>query len=153
MRTLKLTGVKPPARVKESTPKFTSAKQVKIAPLVLKPGDGSVKLRVQLKLPENWKISETAPMVYYTGAKARSGVVKRESLGKQSLTRPNAQFDLQLPVSGEGRDTITVSLNYYYCQIDGSGLCKIGSVVFTVPLEVNSQKGQAVGLLPETITP
>jgi hypothetical protein len=29
----------------------------------------------------------------------------------------------------------------------------MGSVVFTVPLEVNSQRGQAVGLLSQTIAP
>jgi hypothetical protein len=69
------------------------------------------------------------------------------------VAKPSPQFEVLLPVAAEGRDTVTVSLNYYYCQTDGTGLCRMGSVVFTVPLEVNSQRGQAVGLLSQTIAP
>ncbi|MFP6575756.1 MAG: thioredoxin-like domain-containing protein, partial [Pirellulaceae bacterium] len=153
VKTLKLTGVKPPESTESTAPRFPNAKQVQVAPLLLKPSDGKVRLKVQLKLPKNWKINELAPLAYYTAAKSNSGAIKRDGLGKQTVAKPSPQFEVLLPVAAEGRDTVTVSLNYYYCQTDGTGLCRMGSVVFTVPLEVNSQSGQAVGLLSQTIAP
>ena len=35
-----------------------------------------------------------------------------------------------------GEDVIAVSLNYYYCEDKPDGVCKVGSVVFTVPLVI-----------------
>ena len=153
VKTLKLSGVKSPKLAESKGPRFTNAKQIQVAPLVLKPRDGQVHLKVQLKLPKNWKINELAPLSYYTAAKSEAGAVNRTGLGRQTVAKPSAQFDVMLPVTADGRDTVTVSLNYYYCQTDGSGLCKMGSVVFTVPLQVNSQNGQATGLLSHTVAP
>ena len=153
VKTLKLTGVKSPVTATDKAPQFAKAKKVAVPQLSLKPVDGKIQLKVQLKLPAGWKINELAPMRYYTAAAAKSGAVKRDSLGRQSVAKPSAEFDVVLPVSGEGRDTVTVSMNYYYCQADGNGLCKMGSVVFTVPLDVNSKQGQAVGQLQYQVAP
>ena len=153
VKTLKLTGVKSPATATDQAPQFAKAKQVAVAPLSLKSTDGKIQLKVQLKLPAGWKINELAPMRYYTAATSKTGAVKRDSLGRQSVAKPSAEFDVVLPISGEGRDTVTVSMNYYYCQADGNGLCKMGSVVFTVPLEVNASQGQVVGRLEHQVAP
>ena len=81
VKTLKLAGVKPPKLIESTSPRFANAKKVQVAPLVLKPSDGQVRLKVQLKLPENWKINELAPLAYYTAAKTNAGAIKREGLG------------------------------------------------------------------------
>jgi hypothetical protein len=41
-----------------------------------------------------------------------------------------------VPVSVAGEDEVAVSLNYYYCEEKDDGVCKVGAVVFTVPLMI-----------------
>jgi hypothetical protein len=42
-----------------------------------------------------------------------------------------------VPVAGTaGAARLKVSLAYYYCQEGAEGLCKAGSVVWTIPLEI-----------------
>ena len=45
-----------------------------------------------------------------------------------------------LPVVGDGFERLKLSLLFYYCQADGAGLCKMGGVVWSLPLKV-SQRG------------
>ena len=54
------------------------------------------------------------------------------------LDHPAATFDIRLPVKeSAGGETVTLSMNYYYCQEGESGLCKMGSVVWTIPLQLS----------------
>ena len=61
-------------------------------------------------------------------------------------TRFERRTQLSRPVSGNGKETITISLDYYYCQELDQGICKVGSVVFTVPLNIqdNGKPGPLV---------
>ena len=54
---------------------------------------------------------------------------------------------MAVPVAGEGKDEITVSLNYYYCQEGDDGVCKTGSVVYTVPVEIAATGEASVALV------
>jgi hypothetical protein len=85
-------------------------------------------------------------MVYYTQAEGESGPVNRKGLGKKQVSAPESSFTVSLPVSGSGKETITISLDYYYCQELDQGICKVGSVVFTVPLNIqdNGKPGPLV---------
>jgi hypothetical protein len=53
------------------------------------------------------------------------------------LDKPTNEFIVEVPVSGTGADVLTVSMDYYYCQDNENGLCKIASVVFEIPLVVS----------------
>ncbi|MAV34415.1 MAG: hypothetical protein CMJ59_03065 [Planctomycetaceae bacterium] len=90
-----------------------------------------------LKLPEGWKINEQAPLVYYLKANADQGPIERSALGKHQVEKPSASFDVTLPTGGNGKDQLSLSMHFFYCQSGGEGLCRVGSVVFTVPLEIS----------------
>jgi len=98
-------------------------------------------LAVQLKLPKGWKINTLAPMDYFVEATPAAGPVERTKLSKKlvALEKPVTEFEITLPVNGEGDDEIKVSMNYYYCQEGDGGLCKTGSVTWTVPLKVTDK--------------
>ena len=134
--TLTIDGLEPPART-DVVPSFKGADEVTLPLAKLKPSDGSLQLDIQLKMPIGWKINADAPMVYYTQVEGASGPITRDGLGKQELSKPSSSFTVNLPVTAAGKDTVTVSLVYYYCQEMDQGLCKIGSVVFTVPLDIS----------------
>jgi hypothetical protein len=135
--TLAIEGLKPPSLPKVAMkPSFQGALQEKLAKSTLTPADGAVHLKVSLEFPSGWKINTLAPMSYWLDSVQKEGPLDRTRLGNRKLDKPAAQFDIAVPVTGEGEDELRVSMNYYYCQEGDEGLCKVGSVVFTVPLTV-----------------
>jgi hypothetical protein len=117
-------------------PSFKGAIQEQVQPATVKPVDGKVKLAVSLKIPSGWKVNPLAPMSYWLDSPRETGPADRAAFGRTRLAKPTSDFEVLVPVSGAGEDEIAVSLNYYYCQAGDDGVCKVGSVVFTVPLTV-----------------
>ena len=146
--TLEIDGLTAPGQSKTAAkPNFQGALQEKLPPAEVKSVDGAVQLKVSLKLPAGWKINPLAPMSYTLAAAQETGPVDRSALGRQKLDKPVAAFTVQLPVSESGKDEITLGMNYYYCQESDEGVCKVGSVVFTVPLNVaDAAKSSVVSL-------
>jgi hypothetical protein len=137
--TLELAGLEPPA-APEAAPLAPNkdAKQVAAPEAELKAEDGAVRLAVELELPEGYKINALAPMGYQVEAVDKEGPIDRAALGKPvRLKEPSAKFEIKLPVAADsGEDELKVTLNYYYCQEGGEGLCKVGTVVWTVPVKL-----------------
>jgi len=147
--TLRIDGLTPPkADQLETEPSFPGATQHKLAPVVVKPADGKVTLKVQIDLPFGWKINPLAPMEYRLESLVDSGPVGSRLLGQKAVKPPNAAFDVILPVAEAGSGVIRLSMEYYYCQESGEGLCKVGSAVWTVPLRIASDApGSTVSLV------
>ncbi len=123
-------------------PSFKGALQEKLKAQAVKPVDGKVKLAVSLKIPEGWKVNPLAPMSYWLEATKPGGPIDRAALGRVRLPSPVSDFEVTVPVKESGDDVLTVSLNYYYCETKDDGVCKVGAVVFTVPLMITAD-GQA----------
>jgi thiol-disulfide isomerase/thioredoxin len=134
--TFTIDGLAPPAAPKAEKPSFEKAAHVKLEAAKVQATDGQVKLKVQLLLPSGYKINPLAPMSYWLEAAGDAGPVDRAALGKKSLPKPAAEFDASVPVKGEGTDTVTLSMKYSYCAVADEGVCKLGSVVFTIPLTI-----------------
>jgi thioredoxin family protein/NHL repeat-containing protein len=117
-------------------PNFQGAREEKLPTVILKPTEGLVKFHVALNLPAGWKINPLAPMSYWLDSPRASGPADRAHFGRVKLDRPVAEFDVPLRVGGEGEDEVQISLAYYYCQTKDEGVCKVGSVVFTLPLRI-----------------
>jgi hypothetical protein len=134
-----INGLAPPRAVaSKPSPSFAGAKQVKLEGVSVKPTDGQIKLAVKLELPAGWKINELAPMAYLVEATAETGPIDRAKVGQLSrLDKPAAAFEVYLPVTAAGNETMKLSLNYYYCQTSGEGLCKLGTVAWTLPLTID----------------
>ena len=151
--TLSIAGLAPPKPPAASKPSFVlpGAARETLQPVTVRPESGKIRLTVDLQLPAGYKINEDAPTAYRVDFPAASGKeaspaeskpaprpIGREGLGKSiRVEKPAAKFEISLPVDAQtGRDTLEVSLNYFYCQSGAEGLCKAGSVVWTVPIEV-----------------
>jgi hypothetical protein len=141
--TLQIEGLKPPDGKDPATkPSFADAKQIEMPATKVQAKDGKLRIHVALKLPEGWKMNELAATDYWLESAADSGPIDRASLVSGSIEKPKAEFDLEVAVSGEGEDALQLSVIYYYCQINGS-LCKVGSAVVKIPVEVTSSSGNA----------
>ena len=117
-------------------PDFEGAHREQSRLVSVKPVDGVVKLHVSLKLPAGWKINPLAPMSYWLDSTRASGPADRGAFGRTKLDPPTAEFDVPVRISGAGEDEVAVSLSYFYCQTKDGGVCKVGSVVFNVPLKI-----------------
>jgi hypothetical protein len=78
-------------------------------------------------------------MSYWVDSPQAMGPVDRTALGKKMLETPAAEFDVVVPVKGEGQDELAVSLDYYFCRHGATdGVCSRGSVVFSLPLSISA---------------
>ncbi len=111
---------------------------MKVPPVSVKPVDGVVTFEVNIELPSGWKANplESPPTTLIllkqqvlSIAPVFDGQIgeKRQLLGK-----------LPCRLQSEGDDEIQVSTNYFRCQTADEGVCKIGEVVFQIPLKVTN---------------
>ena len=148
--TLTITGLTPPGAspgapvaAVPKKPSFAGARQEKISQATVKPVDGKATLLVSLKVPRGWKMNPLAPMSYWLDSSQDAGPLDRTAFGRTKLEKPAAEFPVVVPVTGDGDDIATVSLNYYYCEEADEGVCKVGSVVFTVPIKISTDGSDA----------
>ena len=87
-------------------------------------------------MPAGWHVNPLAPMSYWLDSPRTQGAADRAAFGRTKLAKPVAQFDVPVRVAAAGDDELQVSLDYFYCQDKDDGVCKVGSVVFTVPLKI-----------------
>jgi hypothetical protein len=109
------------------------------------PQDGAIRLDVNLGLPNGYKISPDAPLRYQVEATAAKGPVDRAALDQlRQVDKPESHFTIDLPVGEpKGSETLKISLAYFYCQEGPEGVCKTGSVVWTVPVKLSDSGGES----------
>jgi DNA-binding beta-propeller fold protein YncE len=154
--TLEIEGLTPPVKpARPERPTFDSAEKVTLDVQPVKVVDGKVSFNVEFKLPPTWKINPIAPMAYYLDGAKAAGVVDTAQLPKESIKvdPPQGSFEITVPVTEAGQGIVKVSTNYYYCQEGGEGLCKVGSVVWTVPFVAEADSDQATGSIPLQVKP
>jgi hypothetical protein len=127
---------------------------VNLDPIELRPLGGAVALKVSLQLPDGWHMNPLAPSVYVVDAASAEGPVQRAALGEVAKVKESAE-SFEIPVklaASSGEDQVTVSLNYFYCQGGPQGVCKTGSVVWSVPIKLSPDAKSSVATLPHKVT-
>jgi hypothetical protein len=132
-------------------PSFRGAEQKTLPLAKVKPTNGQIELQVALKLPDGWKINPLAPMSYWLDSPQPTGPINRTTFGRNSLDNLSADFQIPLRVDATGADDLQVSLTYYYCQTKDEGVCKVGAIVFSVPIQVVSDGSTSPIKLVHTI--
>ena len=147
--TLAIAGLKPPPP--PATPRPPAANAEKLPLAIVRTEQGAVRFRVELAFPPGYKVNTLAPWQYRLEEVDRAqangaAIFARDGFGKSvRVGKPAAEFEIRLPVSSpSGRETVRVSVDYYYCREGSEGLCKFGSAAWTVPIEVSAAAEQAV---------
>jgi len=148
--TLAIAGLKPPE------PPAVAAKRPaggveKLPPTVVRAEQGGVRIVVDLAFPPGYHLNSLAPLEYRIDDARQdesdtTGAIARDGIGKPvRVEKPSAEFEIRLPVNGtSGRDAVQVTVDYYYCREGSEGLCKVGSAVWNVPVELSSAAEQSV---------
>lgn len=142
--TLPIAGLKPPQPPAERRRSLVGAVEEKIEAAKAKAEEGAVRLAIEIELPPGYKINPLAPMAYRVeetpgASEAENRVVDRREFGRSmSIEKPSAEVEIRLPLEvAEGRESFRLVLDYYYCREGAEGLCKAGTVFWTIPLEVS----------------
>jgi DNA-binding beta-propeller fold protein YncE len=152
--TLEIKGLKPPKPPSiDSKPSFPGAAEVGLQKARLKPVDGKVRLQVALQLPSGYKINPAAPLRYLVESSDAKGPIARDALGKLvDVKEPSPTFDIELPaIATTGMENLKVSLAYFYCAEGAEGICKGGSVVWSLPLDVSPTADATSTRLPFSV--
>lgn len=132
--TLEIPGLTPPKSPEPQKPAFDGQPTVLPAAHVTVQ-DGAVQLRLQLILPAAWKVNELAPQRYWITETGDADQIPGDAEGMKEVERPSDEILVTLPVKGEsGATTVEILLPYFYCEKAG-GLCKVGTVQWSLPLK------------------
>jgi DNA-binding beta-propeller fold protein YncE len=154
--TLPINGLKPPQLPAEKMRSLAGAIEEKVESAAVRPENGAIRLEVEIELPPGYEINPIAPMAYRleeiprnsrefpVGANAKNRnepkMISRENFGKTiTIEKPAESVEIRLPLqAAQGRDAFRLVLDYFYCREGTEGLCKMGTVFWTIPLEVSA---------------
>ncbi|HID74616.1 MAG TPA: redoxin domain-containing protein [Planctomycetaceae bacterium] len=140
LSTLEIRGLEPPPLPTNegSGDWLAGATEHPIEPVAVGASDGQVRFRVSLHLPAGFKLNPRAPMAYMVQISG-TGPLSPAGVGQPTRVQPPAtQFQFAWPVAEQqGKQTVLVGVNFYYCREGSEGVCKVGSVAWRVPLEVH----------------
>ena len=147
--TLRIKGLRPPNRKNAITTTFPQA-TTQTLPVQNIRAANELVFQVQMELPLGFKINPDVPIRYLVQSDTDSGVVNLASFKElQTQTRPDNPFDIHLPLhANSGKETLRVSMTYYYCREGGEGFCHIKSAIWTIPIQVSPTGSDA----PVTLT-
>lgn len=137
--TLAISGLQPPVDPQPiRQPVFPNVTRVDLETIDVRPENKTLKLHVDLVVPQGFKLNPAAPMGYLVRATGDDGPLNREELGTWSkLPEPTSAFDVNVPLTADqGEAPLELGLTYYYCREGREGLCKVGSVIWSVPIRV-----------------
>ena len=144
--TLLISGLEPPQPRTDEKTDVAADVEKKLDRVAVRAVAGKLRLRIELELPSGYKMNPAAPMSYRvkavsSGDGSKHGPLSAASLGGRTRVEPPAgAFDVSLPVdSNAGRQTLRVFVTYYYCRTGAEGICKVGSVAWTVPIELSAE--------------
>ncbi|MBI1344970.1 redoxin domain-containing protein [bacterium] len=139
MKLLTIPGLEPPAPpVSESTAAILGT-AMPLEPQTVAAGD-AVTFEVTLKLPVGYKLNPEAAVTYRVSAKSPQMLIPAEELGVRGEADIAGQgVKFTLPCTGKpGQAELQISLHYTYCRDTGSGLCKLGTSTWLVPLNASA---------------
>lgn len=153
--TLALRGLRPPQISHSSSPSPPNAQRIQLDPLVIKPENKQLTLSVQLSLPEGWKLNDLTPIRYQIVVDSDDGPLDQnlvEDYVQQHGPQKTSEFDIELPlVSDSGSANVNLSLTCYYCREGAEGLCKVGNILWSIPVQLSPTAKKSRVVLRHTL--
>jgi len=128
VRTLKLSGVEPPAPPAAEKPTFANASVSNVAETAI-PRDGELTLAVKLVPPEGFKLNDLAPCRY---------LVESDKGYQQTGATPAGGDELAIKVPAEKlaeSGKLKLSLTYLVCKEGGEGVCQPRSHIWDIAVK------------------
>ncbi|HEY8203243.1 MAG TPA: thioredoxin-like domain-containing protein [Pyrinomonadaceae bacterium] len=135
-KTLHIKGLLPPATNQSAATAEVApnAEEIKVAPQKLRAGDAAVVIDVNL--PAGYHLNPTAPQQYSVTIESNGESMKNAPIDI-SKTAKGLSLPIRIPIgTGAGSATASASFTFVYCREDNTGVCRIKTVQWKVPIEV-----------------
>jgi thiol-disulfide isomerase/thioredoxin len=137
-KTLQIKGLLPPATNQSAATAEVApnAEEIKVAPQKLRAGDAAVVIDVNL--PAGHHLNPTAPQRYSVTIESNGESMKNAPIDV-SKTAKGLSLPIRIPIGiGAGSATARASFTFVYCREDNTGVCRIKTVQWRVPIEVTA---------------
>src|SRR5262249_20663584 len=108
----------------------------------------ALAVEVALQLPEGYKLNTLSPITYRLKGVGSQSLVAADQLGGRHEIEPPTASDtlkFQIPLASRtGKGELQLTVTYGYCREGTGGLCKMGSLSWSVPLELVRDAGAKV---------
>jgi DNA-binding beta-propeller fold protein YncE len=110
------------------------------------PGE-TLKIRVKLRYPKDFKLNPEAPVRVRLAAEEQS-LIAADVLAKSRKAIVEEDIaTVEIPLTAKsGNATFSLSVSYSYCRGGKSGLCKLHTTRWTVPVEIAAGGAEAISL-------
>ncbi len=146
VRVLEIAGLAPPKLHEQAPDEFASQDTAKatLPTAHLAAGD-ALRLDFSFQLPADCKLNKEAPITCRLRAAEPTSMLAASQLSKRhaaTLEPDSAKARVSIPAALKpGHAVLEVALSFTYCRGGVSGLCKLGSEHWTVPIDVETSGG------------
>ena len=144
---LKIAGLQPPTP-KQTPGESSGTKSVKVPLQQVAPSADGVSFAVELKLPTGYKLNPQAAVTYQFAAEGDQALFAADDLNVRDEAMTDgttARFKLSTAATS-GTTTLQLSVVYTYCRDGASGLCKLGTASWTIPVEIAAAGSKEIQL-------
>jgi thiol-disulfide isomerase/thioredoxin len=144
---LEIAGLSPPAPASAASSDEDDARRpVAVKPQRIAPGE-TLNFEVTLNLPPTYKLNPLFPITARVKSAAEQPLVAAGDLNqRQEVAAPEKMGPVKFAVplaAKSGRAELQVTFNYGYCRDGVGGLCKIGTVTWSIPVEIDAGSKQS----------
>ncbi|HLJ10147.1 MAG TPA: NHL repeat-containing protein, partial [Planctomycetaceae bacterium] len=132
-------GLAAPVPPKSSdTEEPEAGKTIRVPPQRIAAGD-KVSFEVALSIPQGYKLNKLAPPSFRMTAAGQQSLFADDLRQRREIAAPEegtvVKFDV--PLAGKsGKADLKLTVSYDYCRDGEGGLCKLGKLTWSIPLEV-----------------
>ena len=137
-KTLTIKGLQPlPLSQIATAETSVNQEEIKLPVQKIRIGDGSILLNLQL--PAGYHLNPSAPHRYTISVGDRSQLISIDSNSAHG-TLKHVQLPVQIPfhATSQGAAQVNASFTFVYCREDNTGVCRIKTLQWHVPIEITS---------------
>ena len=143
----RIEGLTPPKSTRPAPAPFPTGKGGIVSKLQKIAPDKVLAIQVTLRYPDGFKLNDLAPVRVRIAAEKQSLVAAEAFTRSHKATVSGNTATVQLPMTAEsGMSTFHISVSYSYCRGGTSGLCRLHTARWTVPIEVVAGGAEALSL-------
>jgi thiol-disulfide isomerase/thioredoxin len=132
-------GLTPPVPPRSAVKTIDEKLRQQVKAVVVRPHLGAVTARIEVELPEGFKLNPLVePTVIYSVRQGNSIIPEYELYKRKIATVDKDVITCQIPFGQPGIMLLGIDLSYQYCRDGEGGVCKIGQIAWTIPVQVDA---------------
>jgi len=142
-RTLVIKDLQPPAANQTASTAGAEPNAQEIVLPLQKLGSSQATVLINLELPSGYHLNPSAPLRYAVyvekGTDSENTGTVSANVGGRGLTLP-----LRIPIVVTGSSVVRATFTFVYCREDNTGVCRIKTLTWRVPVEIVNDPSAAV---------